>query len=86
MKLDIVYMDTISMIEFHCTVYEKCIVGQFIRDWRLKTCFSREVCILRGPGKREIRNPVFCTSRGGFVEREFVSCSLTVVIRYLYVL
>ena len=65
MKLDIVYMDTISLVNFTAQVYEKCIVVQFIRDWRLKTCLAAK-CILRGPGKREIRNPVFfCTSGEG---------------------
>jgi hypothetical protein len=64
MKLDIVYMDTISLVNFTAQVYEKCIVVQFIRDWRLKTCLAAK-CILRGPGKREIRNPVFCTTREG---------------------
>ena len=45
-------------------MYEKCIVVQFIRDWRFENMFGGEV-ILRGPGKREIRNPVFCTTREG---------------------
>ncbi len=51
MKLDIVYMDTISLVNFTAQVYEKCIVVPFIRDWRLKTCLAVK-CILRGPGKK----------------------------------
>jgi hypothetical protein len=86
MKLDIVYMDTISLDEFHCTSVWEVYSWTIYQRLAFENMFSREVCILRGPGKREIWKPVFCTSRGGFVEREFVSCSLILDLRYLYVL
>ncbi len=41
----------------HRFIYEKCIVWQFIRDWRFANMFGREVYI-RGPEKEKFENPV----------------------------
>jgi hypothetical protein len=65
MKLDIVYLDTISLIEFHCTVYEKCIVGQFIRDWRLKTCLVAKCVFYAAQAKEKFEIQYFVLVGGG---------------------
>ncbi len=64
MKLDIVYMDTISLAESHCTGVWEVYHWTIYQRLAFKTCLAAK-CILRGPGKREIWNPVYICTRGG---------------------
>jgi hypothetical protein len=65
MKPDIVYTDTMNLGDSPFTGEQEVYSWAIYQRLAFLNMFSREVCILRGPRKREIRKPVFCTIRGG---------------------